>query len=312
MDKHNDSNLDTTLGPEDEKESLRRFGSSLASAREKKHFHLDYISKETNISIKHLASIEAGQFETLPGEVYVVGFLRSYANILDLDPNLTIKNYRDCKIIKDQKPFVKIDRLTDSNFSRNVFILISVLFFFTAYGIWINFFYDSTKEIFLDNMIDNSAEMVVTNYSNEDFSPISDQDIDDQDNGDATIVDLAEGNYESSERSEALIQKNGVGKILFSESIDRNFEPNVASIEGGKSGSYFSLKAIEDVWVELTSDKEVIFSSLMEGGKSYEFAILPDLKLTASDAALVEVYIDGVSKGDFGEKGAIIQKKIFE
>ena len=69
MDNHNDNNLDTDLNPEDEKEGLKRLGSSLTSARKKQNFHLEYISNETNISIKHLKFIEDDRYEELPGEV---------------------------------------------------------------------------------------------------------------------------------------------------------------------------------------------------------------------------------------------------
>jgi len=34
--------------------------------------------------------------------------------------------------------------------------------------------------------------------------------------------------------------------------------------------------------------------------------------LTASDAASLEIYVDGVSQGELGEKGEILEKKIFE
>ena len=312
MDKHNDNNLDTDLNPEDEKEGLKRLGSSLTSARKKRNFHLEYISKETNISIKHLKFIEDGRFEELPGEAYITGFLRNYAKILGSDPDLTIKNYRNCKAIKDQKPLAKINSLTESSFSRNIFILISVLFFFLAYGIWINFFYDSTKENFSDKMINNSTEVIVTNYGNESSSSISEQAVDNQDNSNIVIVDAEEESHKDLERSENLDQLNEDDNSFFSETINQIPQSDLASIEEKTSNTYFSLKAIEDVWVELISKEEVIFSSLIESGRSYEFAILPDLRLTASDAASLEIYVDGVSQGELGEKGEILEKKIFE
>ena len=312
MDNHNDNNLDTDLNPEDEKEGFNLLGSSLASARKKRNFHLEDISKETNISIKHLKCIEAGRFEELPGEAYIVGFLRNYANILWSDPDLTIKNYRNCKAKKDQKPLAKINSLTESSFSRNIFILISVLFFFLAYGIWINFFYDSTKENFSDKMIDNSTEVIVTDYGNESSSSISEQAVDNQDNSNIAIVDAEEESHKDLERSENLDQLNEDDNSFFSETIDQISQFELTSIEEKTSNTYFSLKAIEDVWVELISKEEVIFSSLIESGRSYEFAILPDLRLTASDAASLEIYVDGVSQGELGEKGEILEKKIFE
>ncbi|MCH2677316.1 MAG: DUF4115 domain-containing protein, partial [Alphaproteobacteria bacterium] len=118
--------------------------------------------------------------------------------------------------------------------------------------------------------------------------------------------------HKDLERSENLDQLNEDDNSFFSETIDQISQSELTSIEEKASNAYFSLKAVEDVWVELISKEEVIFSSLMESGRSYEFAILPDLRLTASDAASLEIYVDGVSQGELGEKGEILEKKIFE
>ena len=50
----------------------------------------------------------------------------------------------------------------------------------------------------------------------------------------------------------------------------------------------------------------------MEAGKNYEFAKFPDLRLTVSNAALLEMYIDGALQGQFGDEGEVVERKIFE
>lgn len=60
-------------------------GDRLRSAREAKRLELSHIAAETRIPERHLASIEAGEFDELPSRTYAIGFARTYAKILGLD-----------------------------------------------------------------------------------------------------------------------------------------------------------------------------------------------------------------------------------
>ena len=51
-------------------------GAELSSARNRIGETLSEIGKKLRILPKYLEAIEAGQFEKLPGDVYVLGFLR--------------------------------------------------------------------------------------------------------------------------------------------------------------------------------------------------------------------------------------------
>lgn len=63
--------------------------------RESKGISLEQISQQTNISVRKLTSIEAHLFDELGDETFAVGYLRSYAKILDEDPQVFIRVYRD-------------------------------------------------------------------------------------------------------------------------------------------------------------------------------------------------------------------------
>ncbi|MEN6296413.1 MAG: helix-turn-helix domain-containing protein [Rectinema sp.] len=73
---------------------MGKVGSIFRDARLGKGLTLDQVSDETNISKRFLQGIEADNFEGFPGEVYVLGFLRNYAEFLGLDALQIVARYR--------------------------------------------------------------------------------------------------------------------------------------------------------------------------------------------------------------------------
>jgi|TARA_R110002074_G_scaffold45858_11_gene118481 cytoskeleton protein RodZ len=64
--------------------NLHNTGQLLRRAREQKGLSLEDIAKKTRIPHRHLASIESGDFEALPGRTYAIGFAKSYARTVGL------------------------------------------------------------------------------------------------------------------------------------------------------------------------------------------------------------------------------------
>lgn len=73
---------------------MARIGSIIQETRLKKGINLDRVADETNISVRFLKKIEADDFTGFPGEPYVVGFIRNYAEYLGLDPEMIVTRYR--------------------------------------------------------------------------------------------------------------------------------------------------------------------------------------------------------------------------
>lgn len=61
-------------------------GVKLAAAREAMGLTAADVSKITKINQRHIAAVEAGDFAALPARLYAVGFARSYAGAVGLDP----------------------------------------------------------------------------------------------------------------------------------------------------------------------------------------------------------------------------------
>jgi cytoskeleton protein RodZ len=68
-------------------------GSSLREARTRQGLELEELEERTKIRRKYLRALEEEQFEQLPGHSYVKGFLRTYADALDLDGQLYVDEY---------------------------------------------------------------------------------------------------------------------------------------------------------------------------------------------------------------------------
>ena len=61
-------------------------GATLRAAREGLRFDLAHIAAETRIPVRHLEAIEHGDFESLPSRAYAIGFSRTFAKVVGLDP----------------------------------------------------------------------------------------------------------------------------------------------------------------------------------------------------------------------------------
>ena len=60
-------------------------GAQLKAAREARGMSLEQVAAETRIPQRHLLTIEAGAFSTLPARTYAIGFSRTYARAVGLD-----------------------------------------------------------------------------------------------------------------------------------------------------------------------------------------------------------------------------------
>lgn len=69
-------------------------GARLATAREALGLSIDDIAERTRVPVRHLRTIEAGETEGLPATPYSVGFVRTYASAVGLDPADIAQQFR--------------------------------------------------------------------------------------------------------------------------------------------------------------------------------------------------------------------------
>jgi cytoskeletal protein RodZ len=79
-------------------------GSSLREARVRQGLDFPEIERSTKIRAKYLKALEDEQFDVLPGETYVKGFLRTYAEYLGLDGQLYLDEFNSRYATGEEEP----------------------------------------------------------------------------------------------------------------------------------------------------------------------------------------------------------------
>src|SRR5207248_7700394 len=77
-------------------------GNSLREARVRRGIDFAQAELSTKIRGKYLRALEDEQFDVLPAETYVKGFLRTYAEYLGLDGQLYVDEYNSRFVIGEE------------------------------------------------------------------------------------------------------------------------------------------------------------------------------------------------------------------
>jgi len=102
-------------------------GERLRSAREARKLTIKEVSKQTNVIAKYIEALENEDFDKFPGETYVLGFLRTYADFLKLDVEEILRAYKGFKISESATPLEELTRPTKPS------IMVSVNTLFDQY-----------------------------------------------------------------------------------------------------------------------------------------------------------------------------------
>ncbi|MCL0045377.1 DUF4115 domain-containing protein [Nitrospinaceae bacterium] len=73
------------------------FGSYLKSERELRGVTLDELYSKTMIPVRHLQALENNQFDELPEEVFIIGYIRSVAKVIGAQEDEVLSTYMDIK-----------------------------------------------------------------------------------------------------------------------------------------------------------------------------------------------------------------------
>lgn len=119
-------------------------GEKLKKLRGDFRMSLSEISKSTRIQVKYLEYLESGEYNKLPADVYVRGFLRSYAHYLNIDEQALINLYERERHIQvnlnqeTEKKTFNVKNLSISSLVITPRLLVIVMIFLLVGG---SFFY---------------------------------------------------------------------------------------------------------------------------------------------------------------------------
>jgi cytoskeleton protein RodZ len=144
----------TTLPVEDRPETRRRLhlrdisnetmagngtiGAELRAARLRRGEDLRTIGQTLRIRREQLEALEEGRRDGLPGRAYAIGFIRSYAEYLGLDPAHVVERYKaeiDQEERANELVFPKIS--SETRLPRGMFFIAALVLAAGIYGVWL-------------------------------------------------------------------------------------------------------------------------------------------------------------------------------
>src|SRR5262245_49574312 len=116
-------------------------GGSLREARLKRGLSPADVQKAIRIRDRYLQALEEERWELLPGDAYVKGFLRTYADYLGLDGNLYVEEYNSRFAHPDEpqlvpERFARTPRLGGAGLLRPLVIVGAVVAIVAAVAAW--------------------------------------------------------------------------------------------------------------------------------------------------------------------------------
>src|SRR5512132_3665661 len=110
-------------------------GNSLREARVRQQLELGEVELATKIRARYLKALEEEQFDALPAQTYVKGFLRTYADFLGLDGQLYVDEYNsrfvvgedDARPLRPRRSQARPDRRSSGLESRAVLVTLAAI-----------------------------------------------------------------------------------------------------------------------------------------------------------------------------------------
>ncbi len=87
---------------------MESLGAKLKNLREEKGYTLEQVARDTHITKRYIIAIEEERFDEFPAEPYLVGFLRSYCEFLEINAEEIVQLYRNMRLQEQPPP---IDQL---------------------------------------------------------------------------------------------------------------------------------------------------------------------------------------------------------
>lgn len=112
---------------------MNKVGSILSEARRQKGVDIAQVEQDTNIERIYIEALENDDYQKMPAEAYIVGFLRNYAEYLGLNPDDIIRQYKSLKIEDTEVPQEIL--LPKKKIGGGVKVLVFVIFVLFIIGV---------------------------------------------------------------------------------------------------------------------------------------------------------------------------------
>lgn len=267
-------------------------GDLLRETREQKNLSLDDVEKGTNIRKLYIKSIEEGNYEKLPGEVFLKGFIKTYGKFLGLDSQKLIEQYKQEKNTPNPAEEINIEtkkeEVAPSPIEENKQQEKN----------------SSTKILNIQQKKENNIPKIDSFSANQEYLQSH------KNNSKRNILLVvailiviigAVVVFISSQGSSDTKTTTTTETVTVTENQAKEPEPIVSGAE---------VKAVfnEDCWTEVKVDGKVVLSETIKKGNTLTWKGDKQVDVTVGNAGAVDVTFNNQPAGKLGDIGAVVSK----
>ena len=296
-------------------ENIVDIGTLFIDARVKQGLTQEDVSKILKVRVSAVKQIERGEELQSLGSAYSLGFLRSYAKLVDLEPDNIIKNYKLSNNEKNTK--------FDYNFpgvikeKKSLFPMIALFTFLFSLVVYSSWYYLNINNLEIKN---KNMAFLDSDKGNLDYVKVEDKLNRPQDNTDKienkTLVKA------NKETPNILINENSINKIVNSNKVesknllDSKFNKTLSGNETSAIANEripkkeMVLKSSGNSWVEIEDlDGNSYLTRLMRSGETF---VVPDKKgltLSTGNAGVLSLTFGSIHISKLGSIGEVISSR---
>ncbi len=303
---------------------LGRVGAQLRAARERNGWTLADVSASLRIRYVHLLALEEGRTGELPGLTYAVGFVRSYAKLLGLDPDEMSRRLR-AEIGVDSKPELEFPApAPERGVPAGVVVLIGAVLAIGAYVAWYRESGDRPSPAPVQVVPDRLVAMAGSpgpkssaagSKSAASVSPATASAADTP----AQPAGAPDSQGPAAPESTAAVPPTSAAAagLPHRDALTGLPGPAVPGLGGpapsgpqSNTPPHVALRATADAWVQVRDSKgQVLLNRILRAGETWQVppqpAGQPPLLLTTGNAGGTELVVDGVVSPTLGASGAV-------
>lgn len=259
-------------------------GTILKSSRLKSKKSLEEISSELCIRKIYLIALEEGDYETLPPIPYGVGYVRTYARYLGLNPERAVKLYKSASQTEEQNNENEEQEKAEVNKISGKHIVVGIISLLAIYAAW----------SFYSNM--NAAQTLPTQSIEEKNTNVEENMAEEITITSDSAPEIVETTVETEPETE-------VKETEIPETVEQTPIPEEpVAVEETVENNKVVVEFTGESWVELKDKKKVYFQGVYHEGDKKEIDYIGNLFLSVGRPENIKIYIKGAEKDILAKK----------
>jgi cytoskeletal protein RodZ len=294
---------------------IQTLGDYLSQVRRQLNMDIKTVSMMTSIKPSYLELLEAGNWQALPGDVYIRGFLKSLANLYHVQEQLLIDQYdKEHGFGQVKKPLPKGRRFEVSFTPKTIIIAVTIVLSLSVAG----YVVAQVSSVLTPPLLELSDPTGDTTIQGNSVIFAGRAEI----GADVTINDQAVLTDKNGEFTENVILSQGVNVVEVKvhnkfnkvSAITRTINAEIADSTPAQESSPVNITVEvgpNSAWIYMEADGAVVQRGTMLPGSSKTVSANTDILVTSANAGSTKIIYNGQDLGQMGREGEVIRNVEF-